>query len=121
MTHDPLCPTAKIKNKNVTYEFGSCSCDLIARVRQDDQAKFDDWFDNRAIIYQEIGYSCALRDAANLVQKIFSEHPLEFPTDYASLIAEEINALRKPLPASDWTTSSSSKTLTTRASVGSDE
>lgn len=36
MTHDPMCPTAKIKNKNVTYEFGSCSCDLIARVREDD-------------------------------------------------------------------------------------
>jgi len=101
MTHDPLCPNTKIS--------------------KDDQAKFDDWFNNRANIYQAIGYSTALRDAANLVRKTFSEHPLEFPTDYASLLAEEIEALRQPLPASDWTTSSSSKTLTTRAPVGSNE
>jgi hypothetical protein len=69
MTHDPLCPTAKIKNKNVTYEFGSCSCDLIARVREDMLR-----WPKVAEVYmkgRDAGYKRGYEDATSLHRSLF--------------------------------------------------
>lgn len=63
MTHDPLCPTVSIKNKTVTYEFGSCSCALIARVREDERMRDDDY----AYVATQ-SYATALRDAVEAVK-----------------------------------------------------
>ena len=42
MTHDPLCPRASHPKfcEGCTPQCGTCQCDLIAKVRADERAKY---------------------------------------------------------------------------------
>ena len=42
MTHDPLCPRASHPKfcEGCTPQYGTCQCDLIAKVRADERAKY---------------------------------------------------------------------------------
>lgn len=90
MTHDPLCPFAVTQ----AQRGNRCGwCDLIARVRQD-QNQLDTKM--RTVFFEQgerDGYVAALQDAASLVRKTFGEYPLEFPSDYAEALAAAIEAL----------------------------
>lgn len=61
MTHDPLCPLVGVEF--VSGELCD-SCDLIARVREDEAVK------RRADLIWQDGYDIALQDAVEAVKKM---------------------------------------------------
>lgn len=91
LAHDPLCPTVNIKNKTVTYEFGSCSCDLIARVREDELNKDYDYRYVTAYAEAE-GYYRGIKEAQQIVLNYSEERLVE--TEYPNRSEDITAALR---------------------------